>query len=146
MARACFFSFVCRVVVAAHFLSELYDKINRFSYWSKQVEKSSLGLGDWSMMLVVGLLGVGCTLLVLGKGLPLACFCLVLFQVPTSLYFENFYDQMDSLSAVGGVLAVMFLSREVGIVRRQKKELEYLSDININGDSFSSASGSYNTL
>ena len=59
---------------------------------------------------------------------------------------ENFYDQMDSLSAVGGVLAVTFLSREVGLVRQQKKELEYLSDININGDSFSSIGGGYNRL
>ena len=46
------------------------------------------------------------------------------------------YDQFDSASALGGVLAVAFYTSEIEISRRQKQELEILTDINVNGGSF----------
>jgi len=129
--------FLVRALVSVHFISELYDKLVRFDYWSDQI-KGSMGYGDWSLWLVISLLFVGSFLLVIGKYLPVSFLALCLFQVPTSIFFErgDLYDQCDSVSALGGVLAVAFYTSEIEVSERQKQELEILTDINVNGGSF----------
>jgi len=62
------------------------------------------------MWLIIVLLFVGSICLISGKFLWIGAFSLVLFQVPTSLLFEDsLYDSFDSMSAIGGVLAIVLL-------------------------------------
>ena len=46
----------------------------------------------------------------LGRWLWVGTFCLALFQIPTSVLFEDsLYESFDSASAIGGVFAVALL-------------------------------------
>ena len=57
------------------------------------------------MCLVTALLLFGAPLLLLGREVPAACAALVVFQVPTTLFFESTaYEKLDSVSVVGGLL------------------------------------------
>jgi hypothetical protein len=103
--------FFCRLPVSVHFVYELIDKCLRFQHWRSVIVRSS-GLGVWSLWLVIVLLAVGCALLLLGprRLLPLAFLALAVFQIPTSILFEDSaYESADSASALGGVFAVAVL-------------------------------------
>ena len=69
------------------------------------------GLGTWSLILVIVLLLVGTVLLLLNKFSTIAALSLAIFQVPTSVLFEqSWYERADSTSALGGVFALLLIS------------------------------------
>ena len=106
-----------RILVSLHFMYELQDKILRFGYWKQIIDNSTTSLnGFWSMVWIVVLLTVGCACFLLlpmivrrRNNYPLllvGLVCLATFQIPTSLLFEDSkYEQFDSASALGGVVA-----------------------------------------
>ena len=106
---------VTRLLVSAHFIYELQDKIRNFNYWADIIETEA-GYGSWSMWLIIVLLSVGTILLLFASRfwlLILAFVCLAIFQIPTSVMFEDStYESMDSTSALGGVLAIALHSWE----------------------------------
>ena len=128
-----------RLLVSAHFCSELVDKILRYQHW-KNVIAEQAGMGVWALWLVIFLLAVGCPLLVFGRFLGLSVVCLAIFQVPTSILFEdNWYESLDSTSALGGAIACMLLqyaSRrhkfEAKVARTQDRSLYTSLDENGN--------------
>ena len=98
----------CRLLVSAHFVYELVDKVTDFPKWREAIAAQA-GLGVWSLWLVIALLAVGsaCLLLAPGRYLPVAVVALAIFQIPTSVLFEDsLYESFDSVSALGGVLAI----------------------------------------
>ena len=100
---------IARVIVSSHFIYELVDKISRFNYWKDIIAKQS-SLGEWSLVLIIFLLFFGGTSLIFGRYLWSGLFCLALFQIPTSILFEDsLYESFDSLSALGGVFAICLL-------------------------------------
>ena len=104
---------LARALVVSHFVFELIDKITRFDHWTTIIAEQA-DLGVWSLWLVILLLACGSFSLLSGKHLWFGTFCLALFQIPTSLLFEDsLYESFDSLSALGGVLAMtLLLSKE----------------------------------
>ena len=99
-----------RALVSTHFVYELIDKCARFDHW-RSVILMQAGLGSWSLILVIVLLFVGTALLLLNRSLRLASISLAVFQIPTSILFEqSSYEQADSMSALGGVFALLFIS------------------------------------
>ena len=95
-----------RLAVSTHFVFELQDKLVNFSHW-QQVILTQANLGAWALVLVILLLVVGVLSLLSGRWLRLGFAALLVFQVPTSALFEDsLYESMDSISALGGVLAV----------------------------------------
>ena len=100
---------LARLIVASHFIYEFVDKIARYEYWRDIIQKDA-NLGSWSMWLIILLLFIGTTTLALGRYLWIGLFCLALFQIPTSILFEDsLYESFDSLSALGGVFAICLL-------------------------------------
>ena len=99
-----------RCVISTHFVYELIDKCVRFDHW-RSVILTQTGLGSWSLILVILLLLVGTVFLLLNKFLTIATLSLAIFQVPTSVLFEQSgYERADSASALGGVFALLFIS------------------------------------
>ena len=97
---------ITRLIVSVHFVYELQDKIVNFNHWN-EVINTQAGLGVWALVLVIVLLSIGCVSLLLGRLLWLGFACLAIFQIPTSILFEDsMYESMDSVSALGGVLAI----------------------------------------
>ena len=106
--KACF-AVIARLIVSSHFIYELVDKISRYTHW-KSIIASQAGLGAWSLWLIIVLLFLGSTSLVLGRYLGVGTFALCLFQIPTSIMFEDsLYESFDSMSACGGVIAIALL-------------------------------------
>ena len=102
--------FVLRAIVLTHFIYELIDKCVRFDHWEGIILAQS-GLGTWSLVLVIALLTVGIVLILFNKFLLVAALSLAVFQIPTSILFEQSgYEQADSTSALGGVFALVFIS------------------------------------
>ena len=100
---------IARFIVASHFVFELVDKILRYEYWKNIIFKQA-NVGEWSLVLIMILLFVGSATLVLGQYIWIGLFCLSLFQIPTSILFEDsLYESFDSVSALGGVFAVCLL-------------------------------------
>lgn len=102
-----------RLLLAVHFLTELADKIMHFQYWVQTCKDVGFPLGWPAMSLVVALLAYGCPALLLGSPAHVrrGVGCLLLFQVPTTIFFENeAYERFDSVSVCGGLLlaAVLF--------------------------------------
>jgi len=97
-----------RLLVASHFVYELVDKNVRYNHWKGVI--ADAGIGEWSLILIIVLLLIGSFTVVLGRDLWFGLFCLSVFQIPTSLMFEDsLYESFDSMSALGGVLAVTLL-------------------------------------
>ena len=93
--KACF-AVIARLIVSSHFIYELVDKISRYTHW-KSIIESQAGLGAWSLWLIIVLLFLGSTSLVLGRYLGVGTFALCLFQIPTSIMFEDsLYESFDS--------------------------------------------------
>jgi len=98
--------FAVRALVSVHFVYELVDKFVRFDHW-KSVILAQAGLGTWSLVLVVALLVTGTPLLLAGVKTHWAAVILAIFQLPTTILFEDdSYGRADSISALGGVFAV----------------------------------------
>ena len=69
-------------------------------------------VGEWALYLVIALLAIGNTLFLSNTYLYASAFCLLLFQVPTTIMFETTnYERFYSFSAVGGVCAIASVSR-----------------------------------
>ena len=95
-----------RFLVSSHFVFELQDKIVNFNYWRGVIHQQA-GFGVWSLILVIVLLVVGCASLLSGRWLWIGFLALAIFQIPTSILFEDsLYESFDSASALGGVFAV----------------------------------------
>jgi uncharacterized membrane protein YphA (DoxX/SURF4 family) len=102
------------LLLSAHFLAELADKILRFSYWVGVLQQAGQPYPVAEMALVVLLLVVGAPLLFVGVRVPFACACLVTFQVPTTLLFETTsYERWDSISVIGGLCIAAALPQPV---------------------------------
>lgn len=100
---------VLRAFVATHFLAELYSKTVHpgFSYWEGEIRDSDMPAPGAELGLVILLLTVGSVLLIAGVYLPAAAGCLTLFQVPTTIVFEDsWYERMKSISVIAGLLHV----------------------------------------
>mmetsp|Transcript_64144 Transcript_64144/g.177286 ORF Transcript_64144/g.177286 Transcript_64144/m.177286 type:complete len:97 (+) Transcript_64144:148-438(+) len=78
-----------RMLLSVHFLTELYDKLTRFAYWVEVCEASGQPYPVAEMMLVTLLLLFGAPLLLVGKHVPQAVTALIIFQVPTTIFFES---------------------------------------------------------
>ena len=99
-----------RCIISTHFVFELIDKCVRFDHWCSVI-LTQAGLGTWSLILVIVLLLVGTVLLLVGKFSTIAALSLAIFQVPTSVLFEqSWYERADSTSALGGVFALLLIS------------------------------------
>ena len=93
-----------RVLLSVHFLSEVYDKLTRFKYWVAVCKASGQPFPIAEMLLVTALLLFGAPCLLCAKMVPQACLALVIFQVPTTYFFESsLYTQLDSVSVIGGL-------------------------------------------
>ena len=105
---------VGRVLLSAHFLAELADKILRFNYWVGVLKDAGQPYPVAEMALVVLLLVVGAPLLFAGVRVPAACALLVIFQIPTTLLFETtWYERWDSISVIGGLCIAAALPQPV---------------------------------
>lgn len=94
-----------RVLLSAHFLAELYDKLTRFSYWVAVIRKSGQPYPLAEMVLVTALLLFGAPLLLIGRNIRHACVALIIFQIPTTYFFETSdYERFDSISVIGGLV------------------------------------------
>jgi len=114
--RRLFFLHVGRLLLAGHFVAELADKLQNFNHWVRTVRDSGQPFPELEMVLVVLLLAVGTPLLVVGRHVPQAAAFLLLFQIPTTIFFEDTsYERMDSLSVCGGLLVIAYLYLEEGL-------------------------------
>jgi hypothetical protein len=126
-----FVPFLLRALVSVHFVTELYDKIVNFDVWQKVIQQNTQ-FGEWALYLVIGLLLIGSTLLLSNNYLYTSAFCLLLFQIPTTIMFETTdYERFYSITAMGGICAVVWFTHEVTLILNMKAELERLSDMNI---------------
>lgn len=99
-----------RLVLAVHFASEALDKILHWSQWVEVIRDAHFPVPSAMLMLVVALLMMGTPLLVTGVYPRCAVGALLLFQIPTTLFFETtWYEQADSISVMGGLLLVLAL-------------------------------------
>lgn len=126
-----FVPFLLRALVSVHFVTELYDKIVNFDKWQTVIQQQTQ-LGEWALYLVIALLLIGSTLLLSNNYLYTSAFCLLLFQIPTTIMFETTdYERFYSITAMGGICAVVWFTYEVTLILNMKAELERLSDMNI---------------
>ena len=112
-AQAC----VCgRVLLAVHFLAELLDKLQHFSYWVEVCRKDGQPYPVAEMMLVVLLLLFGAPCLLFGAKIKEACVALIVFQIPTTIFFEDtHYTKLDSVSVIGGLVLAYALAEEAKV-------------------------------
>ena len=69
-----------------------------------------MGSGQLLMILIVTLLILGSASLLTTFFLRFGAFCLLLFQIPTTILFEDgWYEQLSSTSICGGVLVALTL-------------------------------------
>lgn len=102
-----------RLLMAVHFVSEAVDKLLHWSQWVGVIKDAGFPIPSIMLLLVVTLLLVGAPLLVMGVFLSWAVGALLLFQIPTTLFFETtWYEKADSISVMGGLLLVIALMKE----------------------------------
>mmetsp|Transcript_45154 Transcript_45154/g.106984 ORF Transcript_45154/g.106984 Transcript_45154/m.106984 type:complete len:138 (-) Transcript_45154:82-495(-) len=107
------FCFAIRALVAAHFIYEFVVKVFNFYQVRDTIAAAGMPVATLQLLLVLFLLTVGITLLLIGKWLKVAAVALILFQVPTTAVFEgDWYTRFDSISVLGGVLALAFYSKD----------------------------------
>lgn len=108
---------IARLILCERFIYEFYDKIARFGFWSDNVAGNGFGdAAPYLIAFIIALLLVGVPSVVAAPLLsPLSkwrrrliwggLFCLVLFQLPTTIMFESgAYEISSSVSIIGGVL------------------------------------------
>ena len=106
-----------RLVLCERFIYEFYDKIARFRFWSDSVAVNGFGdAASYLIAFIIVLLLVGIPSVVAAplmspqskwrRRLVLGgLFCLVLFQLPTTVMFESgAYEISSSVSIIGGLL------------------------------------------
>jgi uncharacterized membrane protein YphA (DoxX/SURF4 family) len=95
-----------RLVLCVHFASELVDKFANWDEWVTVIQNAGFPGPTYMLCLVVGLLMVGTPMLAGGVFLRWAAGLLLLFQIPTTAFFEtgDWYEQADSISVMGGLL------------------------------------------
>lgn len=100
------FHVVSRIVLSVHFFAELVDKFENWDHWVEVIGSAGFPVPTFMLVLVVSLLLLGAPLLVAGVFLRWAAGVLLLFQLPTTIFFEvgNWYEQADSISVMGGLL------------------------------------------
>jgi uncharacterized membrane protein YphA (DoxX/SURF4 family) len=99
-----------RLVLAVHFASEAVDKLLHWSQWVDVIQDAGFPVPSVMLLLVVALLLTGTPLFVTGFFLRWAVGILLLFQIPTTLFFETtWYEQADSISVMGGLLLALAL-------------------------------------
>ena len=96
--------FAARCLLAVHFGAELLDKILRFGAWTETVAAAGLPLPAAEMGLVVALLTVGTTTLVTGWRVRMGIVALLVFSLPTALFFESSHGALQLASIAGGLL------------------------------------------
>ncbi len=93
-----------RCLLAVHFGAELLDKVQRFGAWTETVAAAGLPLPAAEMGLVVALLTVGTVTLVAGWRVRLGVVALLVFCLPTALFFESPHGALQLTSIAGGLL------------------------------------------
>jgi hypothetical protein len=106
-----------RLVLCERFLYEFYDKIARFHFWSDSVANNGFGSSSpYLISFIILLLIIGVPSVVAAPFLAplskwrrrfilLGFFCLLLFQLPTTILFENGpYEISSSVSIIGGLM------------------------------------------
>ena len=93
-----------RCLLAVHFGAELLDKILRFDAWTETVAAAGLPLPAAEMGLVVALLTVGTVTLVTGWRVRVGVAALLVFSLPTALFFESAHGALQLASIAGGLL------------------------------------------
>lgn len=102
---------------------EFYDKIARFGFWSDSVAQNGFGSSSsYLIAFIILLLAVGVPAVVAAPLLPPlskwrrrlilgGVFCLLLFQLPTTIMFESgAYEISSSVSIIGGLLLATLTS------------------------------------
>jgi uncharacterized membrane protein YphA (DoxX/SURF4 family) len=121
-----------RLVLAVHFASEAVDKLLHWSQWVEVIQDAGFPFPSVMLLLVVALLLTGTPLLATGFFLRWAVGILLLFQIPTTLFFETtWYEQADSISVMGGLLLALALDelqKEVPPTRQLSREGALLLD------------------
>ena len=112
---------VGRLLLAVHFGSEAIDKVLHWSVWVGVIDDAGFPVPQFMLSLVVTLLIFGTPLLASNTLQTWAVAALLLFQIPTTLFFEStWYERADSISVMGGLLLALAL--------RDKTEQELSSE------------------
>ena len=106
-----------RALLCERFMYEFYDKIARFNFWSDSVALNGFGSSSsYLITFIILLLAIGVPAVVAAPLMsPLSkwrrriilggAFCLLLFQLPTTIMFESgAYEISSSVSILGGLL------------------------------------------
>ena len=112
-----------RLILCARFIFEFYDKIARFGFWSDSVAQNGFGASSsYLIAFIIMLLAIGVPAVVAAPLMsPLSkwrrrlvlsgLFCLLLFQLPTTIMFESgAYEISSSVSIIGGLLLATITS------------------------------------
>jgi hypothetical protein len=104
-------AYIGKFILSIHFWTELFDKLHNFWYWVAECETDGQPYPVLEMALVVVLLLLGTPLLsfaVSNEAVTLGCACLLIFQLPTTIFFEStYYEKFDSISVMGGLVLAM---------------------------------------
>ena len=121
-----------KIILSIHFWTELFDKLHRFWYWVAACEKDEQPYPILEMALVVILLAVGTPLLSFAftnEAVITGCCCLLIFQLPTTIFFEStYYEKFDSISVMGGLVIAMAYDWEQTLIypRTATSNLEFV--------------------
>jgi hypothetical protein len=112
-----------RLILCERFMFEFYDKIARFGFWSDSVAQNGFGSSSsYLIAFIILLLATGVPAVVGAPLLPPLSkwrqrlvlggfFCLLLFQLPTTIMFESgAYEISSSVSIIGGLLLATLTS------------------------------------
>ena len=116
------FHIIARLTLAVHFAAELVDKFLNWDSWVSVIAKANFPVPTFMLALVVTLLCVGTPMLVGGIFMRWTVSILLLFQIPTTVWFEtgDWYEQADSISVMGGLLMALVVD-EVQRAHRDEK-------------------------
>ena len=96
-----------RGLLAVFFVVEAIDKIRRFKEWTAVVAEAGLPFPAAEMALVVTLLVLGSVALLTGFQLRAGVICLIVFLIPTALFFESSSGAVKCVSLIGALLILM---------------------------------------
>ena len=78
-----------RLLLAVHFAFEAVDKLLHWPQWVNVIRDAGFPIPSFMLLLVVTLLLIGTPLLVFGAAIHWAVGALLLFQIPTTAFFET---------------------------------------------------------
>lgn len=130
MSRQTLLWISARVLISSHFVFELHDKIFHFASVRREIGRAGMPLPTLELLLVIALLLVGTVTLLIGKYLWVSFICLMVFQIPTTVIFEtNDYERFDSISVMGGVLAVALYEETIAKTTTTTAETTSVHDL-----------------